>query len=87
MEATIKAGLKWLEQCLKGHDSCRKKATLATIWSTNNMHAVRDLDHDDRIPRRLLWIDPITLMFTLYCYRLGMRGMRIIQSHEEDWLS
>jgi hypothetical protein len=60
MEATIKAGRNWLQQCLKEHDSCKKKATLAMIFSTDNMHIVRDLDHDDRMPRRLLWIDPGT---------------------------
>jgi hypothetical protein len=60
MEAAIDASQKWLEQCMKEHESCKKKATLANIWSSDNMHIVRDLDHDDRMPRRLLWIDPGT---------------------------
>jgi hypothetical protein len=49
-----------LQQCLKEHDSCKKKATVAMIFSTDNMHIVRDLDHDDRMPGRFLWIEPGT---------------------------
>jgi hypothetical protein len=60
MDATIETGRNWLQQCLKEHDCCKKKATLAMIFSTDNMHIVRDLGNDDRMPRRLLWIDPGT---------------------------
>jgi hypothetical protein len=49
-----------LQQCLKEHDSCKKRATLAIIFSTDNIHIVRDLDHDDRMLGRLLWIEPGT---------------------------
>jgi hypothetical protein len=60
MEATIEVGRRWLEQCLKDHDSCKKKASVATVWANGSIHIVRDLDHVDRMPRRLLWIDPGT---------------------------
>lgn len=54
----IAAGI--LRQCLKEHDSCKKKVTLVMIFSTDNIHIVRDLDHDDCMPGRLLWIEPGT---------------------------
>lgn len=60
MEATIEAGRKWLGQCLKEHDSCRKKANVATVSANGLFNMVRDIDHENRMPRRLLWIDPGT---------------------------
>jgi len=44
----------WLQECTDNHESCRKQAQLCTIWSSDNMHIVRDLGHEDQMPRRLL---------------------------------
>lgn len=57
MGATIEAAKGWLKQCLNEHESCRKKAHLATLWAHGSIHIVRDLGHDDRMPRRLLTFD------------------------------
>ncbi|OCL15083.1 HET-domain-containing protein [Glonium stellatum] len=54
---TIEVAKGWLKQCLEEHEPCRKKAHLASIWAHGSIHIVRDLDYDDRMPRRLLVVD------------------------------
>ncbi|KAK3385940.1 heterokaryon incompatibility protein-domain-containing protein [Podospora didyma] len=47
-----------LASCLANHESCRKRARLSTIWSSDNSHIIRDLAVTDLMPRRLLQILP-----------------------------
>jgi hypothetical protein len=53
-EPAVEVARGWLTQCLEEHDSCKKRAELVSIWAIGSLHMVRDLDHDDRMPRCLL---------------------------------
>jgi hypothetical protein len=59
--AAIQFASKQLRECLANHESCSKRARLATIWSSDNMHIVRDLGVGDKMPRRLLKVQGIQL--------------------------
>lgn len=50
----------WLTQCLSSHESCQKRARLSTIWSSDNIHIIRDLGPGDMMPKRLLRLKPFS---------------------------
>jgi len=58
MDAQAGIAKGWLEECLSAHDSCRKRARLYTIFSTDNSNLCNSLNHDDLMPRRLLAFPP-----------------------------
>ncbi|KAK5653177.1 hypothetical protein OQA88_9075 [Cercophora sp. LCS_1] len=58
MDAALLPTTRVLTHCLAHHASCRTRARLSTIWSSDNMHIIRDLGVKDLMPRRLLHILP-----------------------------
>lgn len=71
----------WLEQCLSHHDSCRKRARLCTVWSTDNMHIVRDLVQGDNMPRRLLKISQTPVASNVILVQLKEEAPFVALSH------
>lgn len=56
----VESAKRWLTKCLSSHESCQKRARLSTIWSSDNMHIIRDLGPGDMMPKRLLRLKPFS---------------------------
>ena len=54
VQSTIQYARPWLARCLDEHASCRQHAELATVFAIGGILQVRELGHEDRMPRRLL---------------------------------
>lgn len=53
-EAALPLARRWMQECIASHDSCLKKARHSSIFCTDNLHLINDLDSSGLIPSRLL---------------------------------